>query len=205
MTFSHGEGNARSFAVVDPDEVTPTASPRSLVLAGGDQRVSVEGIQPAGGNVTIELDATDLETHGVAVDDLDADASTDGATVERTAVDDGVVSVVVSPAPDAALIDVHLTLGGFDARSIDDDRVHATDVVYGVRLDGAAADPVEVEPFDVLASTPTPVAHHASSAAPDVEAPAEDQPADAPAEAPLGLAVPFVGIAVAALLVARRR
>lgn len=154
-SFSAGEARVRSFDIVDPDRVTPTMSADTFFTAAATHRLSIRDLQAADGAVTIELDVTVLERHGVDIESLAADVTADGAAVVETAVEGGVVTTVVSPAGDTVLFDVHVELRGFDASAVDSDqRVIATDVAYAVAIDGDGADGVTVEPFDV-ATRPT--------------------------------------------------
>lgn len=216
VEYSGGEGRAASFDLVDPDAVTPTLSPGSFLLNHGDHRVTVEDVQPAADEVTVELDVTALESHGIGLDGLTADASAEKATVDRVAVEDGVVTVVVSPDADAALIDVRVEMDGFDASGIDTgEDVYAEDVAYEVSVDGDADDEVDVETFDLVAHTPTPVYEpDPSSPNPDEESAGsgstdettpESPTDDTPVDVPLGVAVPVAGLVLAAWLTGRRR
>ncbi|PSP77126.1 hypothetical protein BRC81_10885 [Halobacteriales archaeon QS_1_68_20] len=207
VDFSEGEGDTRSFDLVDPEQVTPTLSSRHLYLDRGSQSLTLEGIQPASETVTVEVDVTALEAHDVGVDGLDADASAGGATVSETAVEAGTVTVVLSPAEDAALVDVRIELTGFDTPDVDgEDRVHAAAVEYEVHVEGSAGDPVEVEPFDVRAELPTPHPHDDPPGGDDGETDAPETPTDrTETGAPLGLAVPVAAVVLAARLVDRRR
>lgn len=151
VTFSAGTAEVDEFDIVDPDGVSPTVSPRTLWIDEDEQRVSIEGIRPADGDVTVELDVSVLEDHGASLDGLEADAEAAGATVRDTSVRDGVVTVVVAPEADQTLFDVVIELAGFEFDGVDADaRTVAADVAYEARIEGADDDGVTVEPFDIV-------------------------------------------------------
>lgn len=152
--FSAGEARVRSFDIVDPDGVTPTLATNPLYTDASTHRVSLRDVQAAGGDVTVELDVGVLADHGIDLGALEAEVTADGATVASTSVDRGVITTVLSPAPDTVLFDVRIELAGLEGPSADDGRVIASDVTYAVALDGAAGDEVTVEPFDI-ATHPT--------------------------------------------------
>lgn len=153
-TFSAGETRVRSFDIVDPDRVTPTLATNPLYTDASTHRVSLRDVQAAGGNVTVELDIGVLEDHGIDIGALEAAVTADGATVVSTSVDRGVITTVVTPAPDTVLFDVRFELMGLERPSADDGRVIASDVTYAVDIAGAADTDVTVEPFDI-ATHPT--------------------------------------------------
>lgn len=153
--FSAGEARVRPFDIVDPDRVTPRLETTAFFAEASTHRVSLQDVQATSGNVTIALDVRVLETHGVDLGALEADVSADGATVMETALDGGIVTAVLSPEPEVVLFDVRVTLAGVDVSFDDaDQRVVASNVTYGVSLEGAAGDDVTVEPFDI-ATHPT--------------------------------------------------
>lgn len=150
-TFSAGEARVRSFDIVDPDRVTPWSATTTFFAGASTHRVSLQDVQAAGEDVTIELDVRVLAVHGVDLEALDADVTADGGTVVETTLDRGVVTAVVSPAPGVVLFDVRVALEGVDVSFDDaDQRVVASNVTYGVTVEGAAGDDVTVEPFDIV-------------------------------------------------------
>lgn len=151
-TFSAGEVDVRSFAIIDPDAATPTLDPNPLYTDGpGSHRVWITDIQPAGETVTIELDVSVLESYGIDIDGLAADAASDEATVRSTSVEAGVVTIVAAPDAGAALLDIRIELTGFDTSAVDsDERVIDSAVAYEVDIEGDAANHVEVETFRLV-------------------------------------------------------
>lgn len=158
VEFSAGEGEARPFDVVDPDAVTARLEPRNLFTDRGTQSIRIEDLQPAGDTVTVEIDVSSVEEHGVSVDALRALAESEEATVRETTVENGVVTVTLSPDEGVELFDVRIDLEGFEAPGVEGEgRSVARDVAYDVRIEGDVDETVEVETFHVATHTPTPV------------------------------------------------
>lgn len=163
-TFSAGEARVRSFDIVDPDRVSPGLDTTTLFTEASTHRVTLRDVHVVGENVTVELDARVLESHGIEVGNLEVDVDAEGATVVGTTVDQGAVTAVLSPDPGTVLLDVRLQLHGLDGDSADaEGRVIATDVSYSVTLDGAADEAVDVEPFDINTHPTTHGDHETTS------------------------------------------
>lgn len=157
MKFSSGDAEGSSFDIVNADDVKPRMSAETLVLSEGSQWVTIQRLQPTGGNVTVELNATILQEYGIGLDDIEAKVRTDDATVQKASVDDGVIRVVVSPAEDTVLLNVELFLTGFNTTSVNTDQdTIASDVRYQLRLEGVANDDIQRETFDILSNLPSP-------------------------------------------------
>lgn len=205
--FSEGEGvSDGAFALLDPDEVTPTVSPSELMLERGDQRITVADLQPAGEPITVEIDLGVLSEYDVDLEGLTATAESDAAGVDEATVEDGVVTVVAAPDDDVALFDLTVTVEGFTVPDGVDDPLVAEEVYYEATVSGDADDAVDVEPFRTYAETPTPVPDPDPS---DDESPddgsddgtAVEQPAD-PGETDDDAAIGIVPALVALLLIA---
>ncbi|MEF8840380.1 MAG: hypothetical protein V5A62_01970 [Haloarculaceae archaeon] len=212
VSFSAGDGDVSSFDIVSPDDVTPSASMETLVLDDGTQWVTIEGIRPLDGNVTVELDLTVLETYGIATDNLGATVESDEATVRTKTVSGGVISILLTPAEDTESFTVELELSGFEAPSLDpDERAVASNVAYEIRFEGVAEEDVDVEPFDVVTEPPTPTFDPTPTIDPTptsspVRSPVTEETSAGSEDAPgFGWMVALIALAVVGLHAARQR
>lgn len=148
--YSAGEPRVRSFDIVDPDDVTASLETTPLFADASTHRVTLRDVHAVSGKVTVELDVRVLQAHGFDLADLGAEVTADGASVWSTTVDQGIVTVVVSPDEDTVLFDVRMVLKDLGSPPGESDgRVIASDVTYGVTVAGAGGDDVVVEPFDI--------------------------------------------------------
>lgn len=177
-SFSEGDAAVHGgFDIIDPDATTPTVTPDPLVTTTAGHAVPITGLQPADEPITVELNTTVLEAHGIGVDNLAADVDTAEATVHETTVEHGIVTAIVEPNTDTPLFDVVIELRGYNTTGVDtDERVAATNITFDVRIDGDADDHVDVHGFDIITEPPPPETRHLDDPTPAT--PATNTPDD---------------------------
>lgn len=150
VEFSEGQADVDRFDIVDPETVIPTVEPERLFAEAQSQRVTIKDIRPTRGNVSIELDVTVLESHGVTLDDLSVEVDADGGMVLNKTSKHGIITAVIAPSPETVLFDVRIELRGLDTSGlVSEDRIVATDVTYAATIEGDGADDVDVRTFDI--------------------------------------------------------